>query len=97
AGCTEQKLQEISEPKVPAAPARSKGSHELGLCERYNVGSLRHPELCRKPCLFHERGECENGAACGYCHFQHLRRPAVPDRCQRSLIRRLSIPARFKG
>ncbi|OLP92898.1 hypothetical protein AK812_SmicGene25255 [Symbiodinium microadriaticum] len=92
AGCTEQKLQEISEPKVPAPPARSKGSHELGLCERYNVGSLGHPELCRKPCLFHERGECENGAACGYCHFQHLRRPAVPDRCQRSLIRRLSLP-----
>jgi len=92
AGCTEQKLEETSEPKVPHPPSRSKGSHELGLCERYNAGSLGHPELCRKPCLFHERGECENGSACGYCHFQHLRRPAVPDRCQRSLIRRLSLP-----
>ncbi|CAE7594662.1 unnamed protein product, partial [Symbiodinium sp. CCMP2456] len=92
AGCTEQKVQEISEPNVPAPPARSKGSHELGLCERYNAGSLGHPELCRKPCLFHERGECDNGAACGYCHFPHLRRPAVPDRCQRNLIRRLSLP-----
>ncbi|CAE7698139.1 unnamed protein product [Symbiodinium sp. CCMP2592] len=92
AGCTEQKVEETSEPKVPHPPSRSKGPHELGLCERYNAGSLGHPELCRKPCLFHERGECENGSACGYCHFQHLRRPAVPDRCQRSLIRRLSLP-----
>ena len=36
-----------------------------------SVGSLAHPELCHKPCLFLKYGSCPKGSACSYCHFQH--------------------------
>ena len=36
-----------------------------------SVGSLGHPELCHKPCLFLKYGTCPRGSACGYCHGQH--------------------------
>ena len=40
-------------------------------CQDSSVGSLGHPELCHKPCLFLKYGTCPSGSACGYCHNQH--------------------------
>ncbi|CAE7207004.1 unnamed protein product [Symbiodinium sp. CCMP2592] len=55
-----------------------------------NPGSYGHPEVCRKPCIFFQAGQCENGARCGYCHCQHVKRQILPDRRQRALLRRLN-------
>ncbi|CAE8743590.1 unnamed protein product [Polarella glacialis] len=34
-----------------------------------NPGSMAHPELCRRPCIYFAAGSCANGSACGYCHL----------------------------
>ncbi|CAJ1449622.1 unnamed protein product [Effrenium voratum] len=36
-----------------------------------SLGSLGHPELCRKPCLFLRFGSCDKGSACHFCHRDH--------------------------
>lgn len=55
-----------------------------------NPGSYGHPEVCRKPCVFFQSGNCENGDRCGYCHVRHKKRPVLPDRKQRSSLRKLN-------
>eukprot|EP00439_Symbiodinium_sp_Y106_P052559 s5291_g7.t1 len=35
-------------------------------------GSLGHPEVCRRPCIYFLAGHCENGNACAYCHLPHM-------------------------
>ncbi|CAE7232812.1 CIT1 [Symbiodinium sp. CCMP2456] len=40
--------------------------------EEVSVGSLGHPIACRRPCVhMAQRRQCQNGSACGYCHFPH--------------------------
>ncbi|CAE7597216.1 unnamed protein product [Symbiodinium sp. CCMP2456] len=35
-------------------------------------GSVGHPSLCNRPCIFIARqGHCQKGLACGSCHHQH--------------------------
>ncbi|CAJ1385829.1 unnamed protein product, partial [Effrenium voratum] len=34
-------------------------------------GSLGHPELCFKPCLFMTKGGCPKGGECKFCHLPH--------------------------
>jgi len=41
-----------------------------GACYR-NVGSMGHPEMCVRPCLYFLRGQCTNGGECRFCHYQH--------------------------
>jgi len=41
-----------------------------GVCHR-NVGSMGHPEMCVRPCLYFLRGQCTNGGECRFCHYQH--------------------------
>lgn len=36
-------------------------------------GSLGHPELCARPCLFFASGNCVNGSECEFCHLPHAR------------------------
>ncbi|CAJ1394045.1 unnamed protein product, partial [Effrenium voratum] len=36
-----------------------------------SFGSLGHPELCFKPCLFMTRGGCPRGGECNFCHLPH--------------------------
>ncbi|CAJ1424179.1 unnamed protein product [Effrenium voratum] len=36
-----------------------------------SVGSLGHPEVCHKPCIFLHYGSCPAGSACRYCHDSH--------------------------
>lgn len=54
--------------------------------EAANPGSVGHPDLCGRPCLFAASGVCDNGAACEYCHESHGRRPAKADKRQRGLL-----------
>ncbi|CAE8630227.1 unnamed protein product [Polarella glacialis] len=60
-----------------------------------NPGSMAHPELCRRPCIYFAAGSCANGSACGYCHLSHENRPSHLDRRHRDLLRNLSEAERL--
>ena len=49
-------------------------------------GSVGHPEVCRRPCVYFNRGFCQSGAACTYCHCQHTDRDPKPDKKQRTTL-----------
>mmetsp|Transcript_46641 Transcript_46641/g.110910 ORF Transcript_46641/g.110910 Transcript_46641/m.110910 type:complete len:183 (+) Transcript_46641:23-571(+) len=38
---------------------------------KVSIGSLGHPQLCHKPCLFINRGSCPAGSNCNFCHCCH--------------------------
>ncbi|CAE7432084.1 MDN1 [Symbiodinium sp. KB8] len=75
---------ETPAPEEPMMPAMMEGLPAL------NPGSYGHPEVCRKPCVFFQVGNCENGDRCGYCHVRHQKRPVLPDMKQRSSLRKLN-------
>mmetsp|Transcript_82186 Transcript_82186/g.172053 ORF Transcript_82186/g.172053 Transcript_82186/m.172053 type:complete len:289 (-) Transcript_82186:278-1144(-) len=56
-----------------------------------NNGSVGHPELCPRPCLFFYQGKCVNGVDCNFCHFTHPKRPAHLDKRHRAILRELPI------
>jgi len=71
----------------PDTPPRSElGDGTLSLADM-NQGSLGHPELCSRPCLYFASGSCSNGRSCEYCHLPHSRRLAHLDRRHRELLR----------
>ena len=53
-------------------------------------GSVGHPDICRRPCLFFNAGNCTNGTACEYCHLPHDVRTPHLDKRQRALVGNLS-------
>ncbi|CAE8605362.1 unnamed protein product [Polarella glacialis] len=55
-----------------------------------NPGSMAHPELCRRPCIYFAAGKCTNGFACGYCHLSHENKPLHLDKQHREMLRGLS-------
>eukprot|EP00440_Ansanella_granifera_P025429 gb/GFBE01027617.1/.p2 GENE.gb/GFBE01027617.1/~~gb/GFBE01027617.1/.p2 ORF type:complete len:315 (-),score=90.90 gb/GFBE01027617.1/:129-1073(-) len=71
---------------------RSSATELSGLLEEVmpTPGSVGHPEVCRRPCLYFAAGSCSNGAACGYCHMPHTQRPAHLDKQQRELLKQMS-------
>lgn len=52
-----------------------------------NPGSIGHPELCPRPCLYFMEGKCANGSTCDFCHLSHPKRPAHLDKRHREMIR----------
>ena len=50
-------------------------------------GSLGHPDVCRRPCVYFKSGNCEHGSSCGFCHMEHSDRLPKLDKKQRELIR----------
>lgn len=57
-----------------------------------NPGSLGHPELCVRPCLYFAAGTCVNGARCEFCHMPHPGRPAHLDKRHRELLKEMALP-----
>ncbi|CAE7249301.1 unnamed protein product [Symbiodinium natans] len=55
-------------------------------------GSLAHPEVCRRPCIYFIAGHCENGRGCAYCHMEHTEKTPKLDKRQRTIIQGLSRP-----
>lgn len=53
-------------------------------------GSLGHPELCARPCLFYASGACAGDASCDFCHLEHSDPPAKMDKRQRERL--LALP-----
>lgn len=50
-------------------------------------GSLGHPDVCRRPCVYFKSGSCEHGSSCGFCHMEHTLRLPKLDKKQRELIK----------
>jgi len=81
---------------APAAARHSNGQepqappYGLGRC---NPGSVGHPELCLRPCLF-QHTRCANGLSCNFCHMPHPKRPSHLDKRHREMLREMSYGRR---
>eukprot|EP00440_Ansanella_granifera_P021600 gb/GFBE01023445.1/.p1 GENE.gb/GFBE01023445.1/~~gb/GFBE01023445.1/.p1 ORF type:complete len:257 (+),score=30.26 gb/GFBE01023445.1/:1-771(+) len=77
---------------LPAGDTSTWGSLlALGHEELLSHGSLGHPEVCNRPCLFIAQGVCVSGASCHYCHLPHEARSMHPDKRQREMLANLSL------
>eukprot|EP00930_Biecheleria_cincta_P081322 TRINITY_DN7016_c0_g2_i3.p1 TRINITY_DN7016_c0_g2~~TRINITY_DN7016_c0_g2_i3.p1 ORF type:complete len:296 (-),score=53.63 TRINITY_DN7016_c0_g2_i3:125-1012(-) len=54
-------------------------------------GSRGHPEVCRRPCIYFAQGDCQNGSACGFCHFDHEGRASHWDKRNREMLKRMTL------
>ncbi|CAE8627583.1 unnamed protein product [Polarella glacialis] len=88
-------------PRVPTPTSRSSSTPDTEMVPEdrpsvlQNPGSMAHPELCRRPCIYFAAGTCSNGSACGYCHLNHENRPSHLDRRHRDIVRSLSEAERL--
>ena len=49
---------------------------ESSLNTMANRGSMGHPSLCQRPCVYLMNGSpCRDGDDCGFCHMPHQRLP----------------------
>ena len=89
-------LGEAFEPQMVQSPAevsecdaRSEQSRacrdETAQGRPWSNGSFGHPDFCSRPCVHMQRGFCQKGSACSYCHLPHawFRNNAKPNRIQR--------------
>ena len=58
-------------------------------------GSLGHPEVCRRQCIYFLQGNCNNGDDCAYCHLPHPGKDPKLDKRQRQLMAALTRPELF--
>ncbi|CAE8646706.1 unnamed protein product [Polarella glacialis] len=56
-----------------------------------NTGSLGHPELRQRPCLFFIEGNCASGHSCKFCHLEHPKRPPHLDKRCREHLKSMSF------
>jgi len=52
-----------------------------------NTGSIGHPSLCSRPCLYFATGQCANGESCEFCHMAHAKRPPHLNKQHREQLR----------
>ena len=55
-----------------------------------SLGSLGHPEVCNRPCVYFQEGLCRNGSACSFCHLFHPEKNVKLDKRQRTLLQSFS-------
>ena len=55
-----------------------------------SVGSIGHPNLCRRPCHFHAMGHCHLGQSCTQCHEYHWSPQVLATKKQRARLRDLN-------
>lgn len=72
----------------PPAPVTGKN--------RSHAGSIGHPEMCKKPCLFFQSGQCVHMANCSFCHLAHPHRASHLDKRNRDLLTRLQVGDRLQ-
>ena len=70
----------------PEVPALSPPPPPHTLPGSFSEGSVGHPEVCRRPCVYFNRGFCQNGATCTFCHYPHSNRGPKLDKNQRSTL-----------
>lgn len=54
-----------------------------------NPGSVGHPDLCMRPCLYYTVGRCSNGQDCPFCHMPHHKRPLRLDKRHREMMKKM--------
>lgn len=59
-----------------------------------NPGSIGHPDVCSRKCLYFASGNCSNGENCRFCHMGHPKRPPRLDRMNRELLRNMTFEER---
>jgi hypothetical protein len=64
----------------------------LRLC---NPGTIGHPELCSRACLYFPLGKCGNGANCAFCHAPHSKRATHLDKRHREIVKSMGFVERF--
>ncbi|CAE7888410.1 unnamed protein product, partial [Symbiodinium microadriaticum] len=64
---------------------------------KVNPGSLGHPELCARPCIYVRSGSCTSASKCGFCHMPHSRRALRLDKRHRECLRRMPFKHVLKG
>eukprot|EP00928_Gymnodinium_smaydae_P003380 TRINITY_DN11214_c1_g1_i1.p1 TRINITY_DN11214_c1_g1~~TRINITY_DN11214_c1_g1_i1.p1 ORF type:complete len:516 (-),score=72.87 TRINITY_DN11214_c1_g1_i1:250-1797(-) len=57
-------------------------------------GSLGHPELCSRPCVFAAAGLCELGSSCAFCHMPHEKTGVHLDRKRREALKKMTYEER---
>eukprot|EP00928_Gymnodinium_smaydae_P008180 TRINITY_DN12976_c0_g2_i2.p1 TRINITY_DN12976_c0_g2~~TRINITY_DN12976_c0_g2_i2.p1 ORF type:complete len:536 (+),score=86.66 TRINITY_DN12976_c0_g2_i2:54-1610(+) len=57
-------------------------------------GSVGHPEMCARPCIYYAQGTCTKGDSCGFCHLPHDGRVAHLDKKGREQIKSMSLEQR---
>ena len=65
-------------------------SKDLRLRDAPSPGSMWHPELCSRPCIYFASGSCIHGDACPFCHLPHERRPPHLDKRNRKILKAIS-------
>eukprot|EP00928_Gymnodinium_smaydae_P083402 TRINITY_DN6663_c0_g1_i3.p1 TRINITY_DN6663_c0_g1~~TRINITY_DN6663_c0_g1_i3.p1 ORF type:complete len:592 (-),score=86.45 TRINITY_DN6663_c0_g1_i3:621-2297(-) len=70
----------------PVAPNTSRDAVDRA-CQS---GSLGHPELCARPCVFAATGQCERGLSCDFCHMPHEKRTVHLDKKGRDALKRMT-------
>jgi len=58
-------------------------------CIAPHRGSVGHPELCTRPCIYFAAGNCANGSACHFCHEPHPYRPSHLDKRHRQMLKEM--------
>jgi len=69
------------------------GLETLRIC---NPGSIGHPELCERACLYFPLGKCTNGKNCEFCHAPHSKRGTHLDKRHREMLRNMNFAERFR-
>lgn len=57
-----------------------------------NPGSVGHPDLCPRPCIYFSSGNCTNGNDCTFCHMPHPKRPVRLDKRHRQELQKMPFP-----
>mmetsp|Transcript_73296 Transcript_73296/g.210516 ORF Transcript_73296/g.210516 Transcript_73296/m.210516 type:complete len:190 (+) Transcript_73296:1-570(+) len=66
----------------------SRLNKDMAGCSR---GSVGHPELCSRTCLYFATGTCANGSDCDYCHLAHPKRSVHLDKRRRDILRSMPL------
>ena len=88
-----QKLQMPNEEGLvvdPSASASPEPMPEVGEELQLTPGSVGHPEICRRQCIYFQAGHCSNGDACTYCHLPHPQKSPKLDKRQRAILQALT-------
>jgi len=79
-------------PSLLGADADQSGLESLRVV---NPGSVGHPELCSRACLYFSMGKCSNGVDCSFCHAPHSQRATHLDKRHRDWIRAMDFSRLF--
>jgi len=82
---------ELSDERTMLSAGRLPGFTHMPHVQPKSKGSIGHPHLCCRPCLFSVQGSCESGDNCNFCHLPHHKSFTL-DKRTRFRLRSLTYP-----